>query len=175
MSTTTRGHVAFAAVGAGLIHLALVVGAPLPFAVAFAAVGAAELAWGVAAMAATRLPVPRVAFAGALLPPVLWACVLLGEVALGVAAPLPLLPLAAASVLGFFAAAVVGVQLRRSEPRSPRPEPGAARYLVGLFAGALVVASITTPALAATEAGRYARPHGEHSGLVVDLEHGDHR
>jgi hypothetical protein len=175
VSTTARGNVAFAAIGAGLIHLALVVGSPLPFAAVFAAVGAAELVWGVATMAAARLPLPRVAFAGALVPPLLWAAVLLGEIVLDSAAPLPLLPLAAASALGFFAAAVIGVQLRRPTPAPPRPEPGAARYLVGLFAGALVVASITTPALAATEAGRYARPHGEHAGLVVDLGHGDHR
>ena len=179
MSTIIRTHAAFAAVGAGLIHLALVVGSLPPFAVAFALVGAAELVWGVAAMAAPRLPLPRAAFAGALLPTLLWAAVLLAEVALGTpaaggAASLPLLPLAAASALGLFCAAVLGVRLRRSAPPAPRPAPGAARYLVGLFAGALVVASITTPALAATEAGRYAHPHGEHS-VIVDPHHGDHR
>jgi hypothetical protein len=42
----------------------------------------------------------------------------------------------------------------------PRLTPGARLALMG--AGALVMAAITTPALAATESGEHAHPHGTH-------------
>ncbi|MBT2555313.1 hypothetical protein [Arthrobacter sp. ISL-5] len=48
-----------------------------------------------------------------------------------------------------------------------RPAPGgtgAARLLAAAFAGALAVAAITTPGLAASTAGQFAVPHGSHSG-----------
>ena len=49
----------------------------------------------------------------------------------------------------------------RRDPAATRPVPlRPARYLLGLGAGALVVAALTTPALAATEAGDFAQPHG---------------
>ena len=37
-----------------------------------------------------------------------------------------------------------------------------ARGCLGLIVGAVLVAGIVTPALAATEAGQHAVPHGEH-------------
>lgn len=83
----TRAWLAFAAIGAGMIHLALVVGSPLPLAAAPALLGAAELGWGVAVLM---------------------------------------------------------------------------RAVLAIAAGALVVGAVTTPALAATEAGRQAQPHGAH-------------
>ena len=49
---------------------------------------------------------------------------------------------------------------KRSIRMASPTAPGVARYLLGLAAGALVVAALTTPALAATEAGEYAVPHG---------------
>lgn len=176
MSTITRGWIAFAAIGTGLIHLAIVIGVPLPFGSALLVIGLAELTWGVCAMARTRLPLPRAAFAGALIPVLLWAAVLSVAVALdtpSIAAPLPFLPLAIATVLELFAAAVLGVHLRR--PVAPVAEPSAGRYLAGLLAGSLAVAALTTPALAATASGEVAQPHGEHTGLVIDGEHGLHR
>jgi hypothetical protein len=91
----------------------------------------------------------------------------------GFAAPLPFLPLAIATVFELFVAAVLGAHLRRSvEPVAP---PSAGRYLAGLLAGSLAVAALTTPALAATASGEVAQPHGEHTGLVIDGEHGLHR
>lgn len=48
-----------------------------------------------------------------------------------------------------------------------RPAPGAkgtARLLAAAFAGALAVAAIATPGLAASTAGQFAVPHGGHSG-----------
>ncbi|MBT2520588.1 hypothetical protein [Arthrobacter sp. ISL-28] len=41
---------------------------------------------------------------------------------------------------------------------------GAGRMLVAAFAGALAVAAIATPGLAASTAGQFAVPHGSHSG-----------
>jgi len=49
--------------------------------------------------------------------------------------------------------------------------------LIGLVAGALLVAGLATPALAATEAGRLAVPHGEHGDTSVGdtvHDHDDH-
>jgi hypothetical protein len=176
MSTITRGWIAFAAIGTGLIHLAMVVGAPLPFGPALLVIGLAELAWGVCAMARTHLPLPRAAFAGALIPLLLWAAVLGVAVVLDtpdIAAPLPFLPLAVTTVFELFAAAVLGARLRRSP--APADPPSAGRYLTGLLVGSLAVAALTTPALAATASGEYAQPHGEHTGVELDVEHGVHR
>ncbi len=41
---------------------------------------------------------------------------------------------------------------------------GAGRLLLGAFAGAVAIAAITTPGLAASTAGQFAVPHGSHSG-----------
>jgi hypothetical protein len=175
MSTITRGWIAFAAIGTGLIHLAMVVGAPLPFGVALVVIGSAELVWGVCAMARTRLPLPRVAFAGALVPVLLWALVLSAAVVLGtpsIAAPLQFFPLAIATIFELFVAAVIGAHLRRSI--ETLPAPGAGKYLLGLLVGSLVVAALTTPALAATASGEVAVPHGEHTGNLFGDEHGGH-
>ncbi|MCU1542877.1 MAG: hypothetical protein JWM50_742 [Microbacteriaceae bacterium] len=176
MSTITRGWIAFAAIGTGLIHLAMVMGSALPFGIALLAIGSAELVWGVCAMARTRLPLPRVAFAGALAPVLLWAGVLSVAVVLdapAIAAPLPFFPLAIATMFELFVAAVLGAHLRRSV--EPRPAPGAGKYLLGLLVGSITVAALTTPALAATASGAVAVPHGEHTGLLLENEHGGHR
>jgi hypothetical protein len=39
---------------------------------------------------------------------------------------------------------------------------GAGRLLLGAFAGAVAIAAITTPGLAASTAGQFAVPHGSH-------------
>ena len=36
----------------------------------------------------------------------------------------------------------------------------------------VAVAALTTPALAATASGEVAKPHGSHSGFVIEDEHG---
>jgi hypothetical protein len=41
---------------------------------------------------------------------------------------------------------------------------GAGTLLAAAFTGALLVAAITTPGLAASTAGQFAVPHGEHAG-----------
>ena len=161
MSTIVRGWLAFAAVGTGIIHLALVIGAPLPLAVVFGLLGFAEFAWGV--LAFVREPfAPRVAIAVAVVPIAAWG-VLITMAAGGsvpeVAASLNLLPLAIATLFELFIVAVLGSHVRRTADHTPRT-PGTAKYLVGICAGALVVAGLTSPALAATEAGLGAPTHG---------------
>ncbi|MEW1806984.1 hypothetical protein [Pseudarthrobacter sp. NPDC080039] len=53
------------------------------------------------------------------------------------------------------------------EPAGVRP----GRLLLAAFAGAVLVAGITTPGLAASTAGQYAVPHGEHGSLAPGGHH----
>lgn len=166
MSPIVRAWVALAAIGAGIIHLALVIGAPLPLAVAFGALGFVEFAWGVVAFA--REPVaPRVAIGVGIAPALVWGAALAvraswvaaGFERLGAVASTPLISLAVATLFELFVVAVLGARLRRAAD-GPVPAPGTAKYLLGICAGALVVAALTAPALAATEAGLGAPQHG---------------
>jgi hypothetical protein len=167
MSSIVRGWLAFAAVGTGTIHLALVIGAPLPFAIVFALLGFVEFAWGVLAFA--REPfAPRVAIAVAILPIVAWGALMTLAANGGLpelAASLDLLPLAIATVFELFIIAVLGRQLRRHTEATPR-STSTTKYLVGISAGALVVAGLTSPALAATDAGLGAPTHGGQTTVV---------
>ncbi|OUE19115.1 hypothetical protein BFL36_13820 [Clavibacter michiganensis] len=45
------------------------------------------------------------------------------------------------------------------------PEPVGRRYLVGVLAGAFLVAGLVTPALSLTNAGEHAVPHGQHGSI----------
>ena len=85
-------------------------------------------------------------------------------------AMIPLEALAASAVLELVAAALLrrgALRIRGADAApSPSSEPPAAwRYLLGLGVGALLVGGLVTPALAATEAGDYAQPHGGHQGV----------
>jgi hypothetical protein len=140
-TAVTRSALGFAALGAGLVHLALAVGAPVPLAVGLIGVGAAEFLWGVLTVSRPGVPLPRVAIAGALVPIATWIVLLVA----GISGP-RVLPMLAATVLGLAVAIGLAAGLRRA----PRPEP--ARPAVGIAIAALVVAAITVPALIATEA-----------------------
>ncbi|MHC6591197.1 hypothetical protein [Arthrobacter sp. C152] len=52
------------------------------------------------------------------------------------------------------------LQGRAGQPAGSGTRPG--RLLLAAFAGAVLVAGITTPGLAASAAGQYAVPHGDH-------------
>ncbi|MCU1534365.1 MAG: putative rane protein [Glaciihabitans sp.] len=178
MSSITRTWLAFAAVGAGMIHLALVISSPLPVGVAEALIGLIELTWGVLAFSRERIEYPRAVLFGSVVPAILWG--LLAAIAAAfrtpeIASSLGFVALAVASLLEFFIAVVMAVHVRRATDFRAAPRaPSAGRYLAGLAVGAAVVAALTTPALASTEAGRFAVPHGTH-GLTVNLpEHGQH-
>ena len=158
MPTITRTWLAFAAIGTGLIHLALVIGAPLPVALVLGLLGLAEFVWGVLTFARDTVPLPRIALVVAITPVVLWGLLLavspVAEVP-ALAASLPFLPFAIATVFELFIAATLAVQLRTGP--TDAPAPSVARYLVGLGLGALVVVALTLPALAATQAGQLAQ------------------
>jgi hypothetical protein len=175
MPLLTRSWLAIAALSAGLLHLALVVSASLPAAIALGALGIAEVVWGLLAFARDDVAAPRLARAVAFTPVVTWS--LLVVVSTLVEAPvltesLTLLPMLVATAFELFAAAVLSVRLRDAAG-AVSSAPTAARYLVGLAAGAFVAGLLVTPALSATEAGRYAQPHGEHhSGVAPAPEAG---
>ncbi|MBC7725209.1 MAG: hypothetical protein H7146_10750 [Burkholderiaceae bacterium] len=169
MSPITRTWLAFAAIGAGLVHLALVISSPAPFAVVLVGLGIAEFGWGVLTFARANLPAPRLVRVVAIVPLLAWSLL---AVAAGVfhtpwlVTSLPLMPMAVAGLFELFAAAAISVHLRRS-PGVVRPAPGSARYLAALMGGAVVVGLMTAPALAGTESGRHAQPHGSHDATFA--------
>ena len=139
-TAVTRSALGFAALGAGLLHLALAVGSVPWLATGLAVVGGAEFLWGVLAVSRPGVPLPRAATTGALLPPAAWIVLLL----LGTEGPRPL-PMLAATALDLAVAVLLAIGLRRA----PRPEPR--HPALGIVVAGLVVAAITVPALVATE------------------------
>ncbi|MET0932754.1 MAG: hypothetical protein ABWX56_03510 [Mycetocola sp.] len=171
MTDSSRSVMALASLGVGLVHLAVGAGSPLFLAILLVGFGIAELGWGVALLARGRLVLPRAALPLALAPVALWGLDITASVALGtsgVAAALPFGPMAAASALSLFLGAVLTFARRRS--LSPRPAASArpGRYLLGMTLGAMLVAGLVTPALAGTNAGTAAVPHGEHGTSTLD-------
>ena len=165
MAAVLRTWLGLLALAAGLVHFALVIGSPLPVALVLLLVGAAEFVWGVFAFVSISPPLPQLARSGAVMPVIAWALLLVvaGADSFG---PLTdargLFPMLVASVFDLLIAVGMTALLRRSAAIAPDAAPVASRpgrYLVGVIAGALVIGAITTPALAATEAGQAARPH----------------
>lgn len=141
MSAVTRAALGFAALGAGLLHLALAVGAAPLLAAGLVVVGAAEFLWGVLTTARPEALLPRVAMVGALVPPVAWVVLLLAAAPDG---PQPL-PMLAATVLDLAVAIGVATALRRREHPEPR------HPVLGVAIAGVIVAALTFPALLATE------------------------
>lgn len=141
-SVVARSALGFAALGAGLIHLALAIGAAPWLAAGLALAGAVELLWGVLTVSRPGVPSPRVALAGALVPATAWVALLVA----GAPETPRVLPMLAATGLGLAAAAILATGLRRD----PRTEPR--HPLAGIAAAGVVVALVTVPALLATEA-----------------------
>ena len=171
LSALARTWPMLCALGAGLVLLALAAGAGGIAGGAMAAAGAAGLGWGVLSLRAGRALVPGVVL-GTCAALLVGAGVLVGS-GLAEAAGVPVGSLLAASVFIVVVAGHCAVVVRgRSgahrarDGRSDAPGRAAAvdgrLPLVGLVVGALLVAGLATPALAATEAGRAAVPHVEH-------------
>ncbi|WP_395402666.1 hypothetical protein ACHMXB_03065 [Arthrobacter sp. UC242_113] len=177
-SDAVRLFAGFAGLGAAAVNLAVAsslfaaAGADFPGRTAGAAAallwGAALLGWTVAGLTRNRFPMPRASallLAGAAATHV--AAVVLGAgsgmAGLGIshlaALLLTLMILAATSWLGRRSPGVAGGPGRNASGRL-----GAGTLLAAAFAGALLVAAITTPGLAASTAGQFAVPHGEHAG-----------
>ncbi|CAN5444633.1 hypothetical protein BH09ACT4_BH09ACT4_04580 [soil metagenome] len=159
MNEIFRAWLGFLALGAGLIHLALVIGSPLSVGIPLVVVGVAEFAWGVFAFTASAVPFPRAARIGVVVPILGWV-LLLVIVGANAVPGIRAVPMLVASLLDLAVAIAITVVLRRKETGTLPIRSGP--YLLGLGAGALVVAALTTPALAATGAGDFAQPHGGH-------------
>lgn len=176
-----------AALGAGLVHLAVAASAPAFLAGALVLLGVAEITWGIAVLRTSRLPLVRLALVVSASSSALWVAVAFSLVAVGAAEPaasVPLFPLVAASVFTLSVAAICARSLRRADAVTavtgstgsassavaapPAASAGGGWRFVGAFAAsAALVSAIATPALAATEAGQYAHPHGEHGVELI--------
>ena len=184
MSVITRSWLSFSAIGAGVIHLALVISSPLAIGIPLLLLGVAELTWGVLILVKDRLVLPRLAQAGAITPLLLWS--LLTVTATLLAAPqitssLRFIPMAIATIFGLFIAGVLSVILRRqteteiqtetqteTETSNPVARPASAlKYLSAVIIAGVLVGALTTPALAATQAGTVAIEHGGTMGGMM--------
>lgn len=166
MTAVVRGWLGFCALGAGLIHLALVIGSSPAVGIPLLVVGSAEVLWGIFAFTAHGVPLPRFARFGALVPILGWVLALV--LASGVAEELRPVPMLVASLLDLAIAIGITGMLRIDPTRPVAPlRPG--RYLLGLGAGALVVAAITIPAIAITGTGFAETPE-----LILPGQHGSH-
>lgn len=167
---------AFAAWGGGLIQLALGAGAIMgagegaairAAGILLAVIGAVAIGWGAVTLTRGRIVVPRVGIAGSL------AGILAASVAMTLdPTRTSVFAVAAASVLLVVVALGCALAVRRNGGVTTRSRADAARpRLIGVVVGALLVAGVVTPALAATEAGQHAVPHGEHSETVEPGHH----
>jgi hypothetical protein len=162
----------FASLGAGLVHLAVVqehVGQWWVYGAFFAVVGAAQILWGLGALARDRAPLLRLVVAGNIALVALWAITRTVGLPIG---PEPWTAEAAGRADALCVVLELGTVLAlvatRAHSRLARATAapmthrglGAGRFVALMFAGALTVSAITTPALAATESGQHA--HGMH-------------
>lgn len=148
------------ALGSALIALAVGAGPSLSqgapwLAVPLLAAGAAQAVVAVVALRGRRLVASAVLAAFAV-PTLVWVAVL--AVPTEGVAGLPLGPMLGETGLALVAAVVLSRQAHTTA------EPRALPAMLSLLATAGVVAAIATAALAGTEAGRFAVPHGEHGG-----------
>lgn len=153
--------------GAGLIHIAVAAGSPLAVLVPLTALGVAELVWGIVMLRQGRIPLVRTTLAVAVL-------ATLAGLVLALVDLMAWMPLVSSSIMLVAIAGVAAVTLRRGArgvaerstdaEASARSAVPAGRALIGVVAGALLVSGLTTPALAQTNAGDYAVPHGEMTG-----------
>ncbi|BDZ64550.1 hypothetical protein [Agromyces mangrovi Wang et al. 2018] len=159
-----RSWPALGALGAGLVLLALGAGAGGAPGIAMAGLGVAALAQGVAALRAGRVVLPRTTLG-------VVAAYLVVAAGISAAGLLPGIGVAGGPLVAASALAVVPAAAAAHRLRAPLQVPGSSAgrrstverwpSLVGLVAGAVLVAGLVTPALAATTAGEHAVPHGE--------------
>ncbi|MFP3463576.1 hypothetical protein R5O87_22290 [Arthrobacter globiformis] len=189
-SDAVRLFAGFAGLGAAAVNLAVAssliaaAGPALPARAAGAAAallwGTALLGWTVTGLGRNRFPLPRTSTV--LLPAA--AAVHAGAIVLGAgsgmaglgishlaALLLTLMILAATSWLGRRPPRLPGGpgqggpgQTATVQTATGQSRLGAGPVLAAAFAGALLVAAITTPGLAASTAGQFAVPHGVHTG-----------
>ena len=156
---------AIAAWGSGLIQLALGAGAITAdgggpairvAGILLVVIGAAAIGWGAVTLARGRIVVPRLSIGGSL------AGILAATAAMALdPIRVSVFAVAASIVLSIAVALGCALTLRRARrAHTAKPDAGA-RRLIALMVAAVLVAGVATPALAATEAGQHAVPHGE--------------
>jgi hypothetical protein len=167
---------ALAAWGGGLLQLALGAGAITTegggsairvAGILLVVIGAAAIGWGAATLARGRTVVPRLGVGGSL------AGILTAAAAMTLdPSRVSVFAFAAASALLVAVALGCALVLRRANrPTSARTTDAGRPHLIGFIVGAVLVAGVVTPALAATEAGQHAVPHGEHVEMVEPGHH----
>jgi hypothetical protein len=169
LETTGRTWAALGALGFGLVANGIGAGHlehHLAVGVALAAVGLVAGGWALLALRGPA-PAPRVAVAALLVagPVALLSSPLTGTATTAAEAAALVLALGSAILLALGARAAGAPGRRR--PLGGRGQAGV------LAAGALLVALVTVPGLAATEAGAHAVPHGSH-GLPAETGHAGH-
>ena len=154
---------AIAAWGGGLVQLALGAGTIMTegggsairvAGIILVLIGAGALGWGAASLARGRIVVPRLGIAGSL------AGILAATAAMALD-PIRVSVFAVAAGIVLLIAVALGSALTLRRQTRPAKADAGTRNLVGLIVAAVLVAGIATPALAATEAGQHAVPHGE--------------
>lgn len=173
MTPTTRIWFAFASLGAGTIHLAVAAGAPLALTLVLAGFGILELGWGVGVLVRGRLFAARTVLVLALVPVLFWAAIATvgsGWGTIGGEA-LPVFPMAVAAGFNLFLAAALAVHGRRhaASVTAGPANTQSWRFLAALTVAGGLFSGLVTPALAATDAGSRAVPHGSHSVPGPDL------
>lgn len=159
-------------IGAGLVLIALAAGAEIVAGAVLAGCGIAALGWGMLALRAGRPVAPRATVGASVV--LLVATAALAADGMPAGQGIPALPLLAADLLIAIAALGAAAELRSRRQHSASPArdstPGSVRGLrvTGLLAGGALVAALATPALAATDAGDMAVPHGELHAPVHD-------
>jgi hypothetical protein len=187
LGPASRVWLALVALGAGVIVIAVGAGSAFPLTAVLVLLGGSQIAWGLTVLGIERVPIPRLALPLFLGTTLLWGTMVTLTTVLHDSAgvePLRILPMACASALSIAVAFTLVIRTRTARTRATtigRGAPGAegtgqrpGRFVLSLVFAALVVSAVTTPALAATNAGQYAVPHGEHGGTSLTEDHTGH-
>ena len=159
-ATFVRTWPALASLGAGLVHVAIAAGSGWIVGGALVVLAAAELAWAALSLIRGRVVAPRLTLGISLAA----AVASVSLVFLGRDLDLAAFPLLAAAVFDTVVAASAAVVVRRGAGKAGPDALGGWRAVVGIAVGAMLVSALATPALAGTDAGAFAVPHGTHSG-----------
>jgi len=190
----TRSWLAFLALGAGVVLLALAPGLGTPVAAVSVGLGLFEFGWGAAVLYANRLVVPRIMRAVALAAPIGWTAILVAALigrGSGSESALGVYPMAVVTVFNLILVAALSRQIveerakenpvtedpaehATSQPSPARPvrSIGPVFYLTALMLGGVAVSAVTTPAIAATQAG-IVNVHSNH-GTTQELNLPEH-
>lgn len=170
--TTSLGNIllAFASLGAGLVYTAVGAGSAPVSATVLVAIGLSSMAWAILVLVRDRVPAPRTSFTASIGAILAWVALAgLSSIFPEAVGGLPLVPLLASTAMLLYVSIVLAVRFRAAQaatttttttPATRRTPAG--RFLVGVAAGGFIVAALTTPALALTNAGEHAVPHGTH-------------